>query len=103
MTFSFILLWRSKRKIRISKTKSANISDDQFAKAELDAEESQKSDHRPRELPGDMAHELAEDSGCGETWELPENNIVHELAKNTTKNAACELPGDSAHELTSGG
>lgn len=72
------LLWRSERKKRIWKKKAENTRDSRFAKAELDAIQSQRPDNRARELPGDMAHELTE-HGDG-------NEIL-------------ELPGDTAHEL----
>lgn len=100
-----ILLWRSKRRHRISKKKPASIRDNQFAKAELDAVDTQRPDQRARELSGDMAHELAGGSERNEIWELPENT-VQELAdhKDTYEDEARlgELSKDIAYELSGG-
>lgn len=100
-----ILLWRSKRKNRRSRKKATSTPDDRFAKAELDADESQRSDHRTRELPGDLAHELPGNSEEGnETWELP-GDMAFELTGGgdaheiEAKTAARELPGDMTYDL----
>ena len=126
MILPSVLLWRIKRKHRISQTKkTASQSDDQFTKAELDAEESQRSDLRRRELPGDLAHELAGDREEGNetwdqespaappppppTWPYPPPNLVHELTGDRDAHEAeadtaglGELPGDMAYNLRGG-
>lgn len=96
MTLNSILLWRSKRKDRSSKNKVSG--GDQFAKAELDADGSQKPDCRMRELAGDMAHELRGETNDNEVWELP-GDLAHELGIGRHENGVEELPGEMTYEL----
>lgn len=74
---------------------------DQFAKAELDADEPQRPDCRVRELPGDMAHELSGERNENEVWELP-GDMAHELRGETNENEVRDLPGDMTHVLIGG-
>lgn len=98
MILPSILLWRSKRKDRISREKTNG--EEKFVKAELDADEPQRPDRRVRELPGDMAHELRSESNENEVWELP-GDTAHELGGVRHVNGIVEIPGDFAYELRS--
>ena len=69
----------------------------QLAKAELDAEDSQRPDHRVRELPGDMAHELSGREN-DEVWESS-SDMVHEVRGGQDRYDRPELLGDMAYEL----
>ena len=100
MILPSIFLWRSRRKDRVSKHKAESTPDDQFAKAELDADESQQPDFRARELPGDMAHELTGNENGDEVWELP-GDMAHELTGENRNGIGVgigigELSGDMA-------
>lgn len=92
MILPSILLWRSKRKNRISKEKVSGGN--KFAKAELDADEPQKSDYRMRELPGDMVHELKGETNDNVVWELS-GDMAHESGVGRHGNRVEELPGDT--------
>lgn len=76
-----MFFWRRKRRNRISK-EHASARNHQFAKTELDANESQRPDGRVRELSGDMAaHELGGEKRDNNNvmWELPGNmKMTHE-------------------------
>lgn len=95
-----MLLWRSKRKNRISKKKTSEES--QFAKAEMDADESQRPDYRMRELPKDMAHELRGETNDNELWKLAEDTIHEMRIENWQGNGVEELPKDITYEMSGG-